>query len=233
MDTSVRLRLDASGRILNFLEAHPFGNPEADAMAAKFGERVKYARTLLAQEETGHKVSSASRTKRRELMREFRRVPYRYLRGVVGLATKEDARLAVLFRPLVRPPSVTGFQAWLESVLDLVTQHHEILERNGLTTGFADEVRAAIAEYSAAVGEADGGRRQHTGARVELHNLVSELRRMAAQLHGLMLYRLKTNPELTGAWDSARNVAWPRQTATEAGSAPAGEPTAGPDKAAA
>jgi hypothetical protein len=33
--------------------------------------------------------------------------------------------------------------------------------------------------------------------------------RMLHQLDGIVLYRFRDQPELQGAWKSARNIAWP------------------------
>ncbi len=56
--------------------------------------------------------------------------------------------------------------------------------------------------------------------------LVSELMQMLGQLDGIMIDQLRNQPELQGAWASARNVAWPApQEKTEAATRK-GEPAA-------
>jgi phage terminase Nu1 subunit (DNA packaging protein) len=63
--------------------------------------------------------------------------------------------------------------------------------------------------YEQSVQDANPGRRAHTGARAELTSLAKELMRLLQQLDGIVLYRYRDKPELLGAWDSARNIAWP------------------------
>lgn len=84
-----------------------------------------------------------------------------------------------------------------------------------------EELQGLLAAYDKAVSDADTGRRAHTGARAELRSLTSELVKMTHQLNGMMLYRIRQNPDLGGAWESARNIAWPAAKATDEPAAPA------------
>jgi hypothetical protein len=211
---------------VDFLTGHPSGDPEFEATGAKFGEQVKRARDLLAEVETGERTSGGSRIRRKDLLRQFRKVPYRHLRGVVAVAAEEKAEVGTVFRPLKMEPTISGFRAWLQSLLELVEQHHEILARSGLKAGFADEVKATLAAWDQAVADANGGRQTHTNARRELRGLQRTISRLTKQLDGIMAYRLEQEPSLAGAWASARNVAWPKP-------ATANDTPAGPDRAAA
>ncbi len=88
-----------------------------------------------------------------------------------------------------------------------------------------EELQGLLAAYDKAVSDADTGRRAHTGAHAELRNLTSELVKMTHQLNGMMLYRIRQNPDL-GAWESARNIAWPAAKATDEPAAPGKESAA-------
>ena len=61
MNTESRLKVEMAVRVRNLLRANPFGEPGADAVVAKFEERVTRAQTLLAQQENGFFTSAASR----------------------------------------------------------------------------------------------------------------------------------------------------------------------------
>jgi hypothetical protein len=72
-----------------------------------------------------------------------------------------------------------------------------------------EELSQMLQAYEQAVSDANAGLRAHTGARAELQSLARDLMRMLQQLDGIVLYRFRQEPEVQGAWKSARNIAWP------------------------
>ncbi|MBK6781755.1 MAG: hypothetical protein IPG75_19780 [Gemmatimonadetes bacterium] len=85
--------------------------------------------------------------------------------------------------------------------------------------------KTLLEAYEGALKEAGAGRRAHTGARAEMQVLGRELMRMVRQLDGIVQYHYRAQPEVLGAWASARNFAWPVPEVTaprHAGAAHAG-----------
>lgn len=83
------------------------------------------------------------------------------------------------------------------------------------------ELKTLLAEYEQAVSDAHAGRRSHTGARSEMQGLIRELMQMVRHLDGTVAFHFRGQPELLGAWKSARNVAWPADTPAAPAARPA------------
>jgi hypothetical protein len=74
------------------------------------------------------------------------------------------------------------------------------------------ELKTQFAEYQRSIGDANLARRTHTGAQAALRVLAREIMTMVQQLDGIVGYQFQGKPEVLGAWESARNVAWPTAT---------------------
>ena len=226
MNTEARLKTDMAIRVRNFLRAHPFGEPLADAVVAKYEEKVARAQTLVAQQENGYLTASASRTKRAEIREQVKSEPLRHLTEITKAVALEKPELAKLFRLFVRSPNEQQFRAGVQGFIVRITEHKDLFAQYGMRPTLIEELEGLLTAYDKAVSDADGGRRAHTGARAELKDLTSELVKMTHQLNGMMLYRIRQNPDLGGAWESARNIAWPVAKATDEPAAPAKESAA-------
>jgi hypothetical protein len=79
----------------------------------------------------------------------------------------------------------------------------------GLSEEGLAEVKGQVGAFEKSVIEGAAGRRAHTGARAELRILVKELMRRVQMLDGIIVLRFRDKAETLGAWESARNVAWP------------------------
>lgn len=221
MNTESRLKVEMAVRARNFLRANPFGEPKADAVVAKFDERVTRALGLLAQQEAGTTEARSSRVKRSEIRERVRREPLRHLDEISKAVALGRPELAALFR-VGRARNEQEFRAAVEGVLGRVIEHKDLFAAHGLRDSMIDELKGLLEAYDQAVSDADAGRRAHTGARAELKTLAKELVTMVHQLNGMLVYRTRENPELAGAWDSARNIAWP---ASKLGQEPSTGPT--------
>ena len=200
MNTAVRLKVDMAVRVRHFLRANPFSAPKAEAVAAKFEERLARAETLLQQQGDGRDLARTSRAARSGL---------RHLARIAAAAAAVKPELAELFKLPGASLSEQDFRTGLRNTLARVATHQELLIEHGLRETLPAELTEMVERYEQVAALADAGRRGHTGARTELQGLASELVRMVKQLDGMMLYRIQEQPELAGAWISARNVAWP------------------------
>ena len=209
MNTAVRLKVDMAVRVRHFLRANPFSAPKAEAVAAKFEERLARAETLLQQQGDGRDLARTSRAARSGLRQRLRNSPLRHLARIAAAAAAVKPELAELFKLPGASLSEQDFRTGLRNTLARVATHQELLIEHGLRETLPAELTEMVERYEQVAALADAGRRGHTGARTELQGLASELVRMVKQLDGMMLYRIQEQPELAGAWISARNVAWP------------------------
>jgi len=204
----LRLKVAMAIRVRDFLKANPFGESPADQVAARFVERVGRAQALLTQKEAGAVASKAS-TRHRKALRKAMNVPLRHV-GRIGKAVAADFPGVVSGFP--RPAlgrSEPDFLASVRAIVQEVEGQKALFLEHGLAAESLEELTRLMGEFERSMEDANAGRRSHTGAHAELRVVVRQLMRMAQQLDGIALYRYRAQPELMGAWTSARNVAWP------------------------
>jgi hypothetical protein len=196
-------------RVRNFLRANPFGEAKADAVVTRFAERVDRAQALLAQQENGRVLARAARSKRSEIKRQLTHEALRQLIEIGRAASIDQPELADWFRPFESKTSLQRFRALAQGFLERAQTQKDLLLEHGMRATLLEELGAALAQFDGSVSDADAARRSHTGARAELAGLASTLIKMVHQLNGMMVFRIREQPELGGAWNSARNIAWP------------------------
>jgi len=204
----LRVIASTAVRVKDFLKANPFGEAAADLVSAKFAEKVSRAQALLTQWEAGRVASKAS-TRHRGALRQAMKVPLRHV-SRIGKSVVADNPGAVGGFP--RPAMGRGaeqFQASVRSIVQEVGEQKALFLQYGLAEESLEELTRMLGEFEQSVEDSNAGRRTHTGASAELRVVVRELTRMLRQLDGIALYRFRDQPELLGAWVSARNVAWP------------------------
>lgn len=216
MNVTTRVKFTMAVRVRDFLVAHPFGAGPAAEVAARFAEKVSRAQALFAQQEQGVAASMASSQHRRGLRRRLNQVPLRHLRKIAKAAAAEHPEITLGVRkPLGR--SEAAFQAGLRAIQAEAATHKETLLTYGLSEESLAELTELLAAFEQAVAEANAGLRAHTGARAELESLVRELMQLIQHLDGIVSYQFRDQPELMGAWKSARNVAWPLNEPAKSG----------------
>jgi hypothetical protein len=170
---------------------------------------VDRAQALLAQQENGRVLARAARGRRGEIKSQLTHEALRQLIEIGKAASIEKPELADWFRPFKAKASLQQFRALAQAFLERAQTQKDLLLDYGMRATLVEELTASLADYDTSVSDADAARRAHTGARVELASLASELIKLVHQLNGMMLYRIREQPELGGAWNSARNIAWP------------------------
>lgn len=204
-------------KVRDFLLAHPFGTSAGDQFAARFVEKVNRAVALFTQQEAGESAAETSTENRKALRKQILAVPARHLTKISRAVAAAHPEISASHRLTALHRSQPQFVAKVEVMLQEARANLPLYVEHGLSEESLQELEQLVKAFQESIGQSNAARRLHTGARKELEELVPELMQMLAQLDGMMLYRLRNQPELQGAWDSARNVAWPAsQAAVEA-----------------
>jgi len=238
MEALIRVKIDMVVQVRAFLRANPFGEPKADAVMARFSDRVDYVLVLVAQQRDGVTSAKAARAHRRRIRSQLSKGPLRHLARIARAAAAAGPEVAEQFKQPIPNPNDQEFRANLVSVLDLAKANRELFGEHGMNERAIGDLERMLAEYDQAMEQAFAGRRAHTSARSQLRAVTSELLRIVRQLDGMMVYRFQEHPELEASWKSARNVAWPaagegREPGQEASQRPDQNPEKGPSRSAA
>ncbi len=209
MRTDVRLKVDMAVRVRDFLRANPFASANGQAVTAVFEERLARVLDLIARIDQGELTRRSAVRHKRDLRQQLRMVPLRHLTRVAAAAAREKPELATQFRMPYRATE-QEFRAAAGNIAALTAANRELLDRYGLDAAIPDELNRGLEVLDRLIIDANDGRMIHTGARMELLGLSSELLAMARQFDGMMLFRYREDPGLRGSWASARNVAWAR-----------------------
>jgi hypothetical protein len=209
MDWIQRVKLAMWVRVLGFVRAYPFGDGPADAVAARFMERVARHQALIAQQHDGMVQRTVQVKQVRAVRRRIVGLPLRHLAGVAAALEVEDPALAVAIAKRTHDCGAQEFLATVKSIIATIQTRHDELRSHGMAEDTLARLTGLVAEYEAALSEVDAARRAHTGARGEMRSVGRELSRLGRQLDGLVLYHHFDKPDLLGAWLSARDVAWP------------------------
>jgi hypothetical protein len=214
-------------KVRDFLGANPFGTSPGDQFAAQFAEKVNRAQVLFTQQEAGEVAAAASTDYRKGLKRQIVAVPARHVAKISQAVAAAHPEVSAGHRVSAMGRSQPEFVAKAQVMLQEAQANLALYIEHGLSEESLQELAQLLKAYLESIGQSNAARRAHTGAQKELSTLGRELMRMLTQLDGMMLYRLRNQPELQGAWASARNLAWPApQAKAEAPPAKGAEPAA-------
>lgn len=203
-----RVKVGTAVRVRDFLGAYPFNYQPADLVSAKFSEKVQRGQFLLTQRETGKAAAKASTKQRKALKAQIVSGPLRHLTRIAKAVEAATPAADPIRRPVVGR-SEEEFQASARAFLGTATAQKALYLEHGMSEGSLEELERLLTAYEKAVIEFNAGRREQTGATAELKVVVRELMRMLQQLDGIIVYRYRDQPDVVGAWKSARNIAWP------------------------
>ena len=219
MDSALRLKVTMAVRVRDLLVANPFGDEAADQVAAQFVAQVVKAQALLTAQESGELASRTATRRRRALRREMLQVPLRHLLSLARSVAAANPGVASGIKRPAFGRSEEAFQASVRAIVQEIEAHRDLFLASGMSPESLVELDRQLTAYQEAVGEANAGRRAHTGARAELRAVTSELMRILKQLDGIVVYRFRDRADLLGSWKSARNVAWPLSEPAKSGEA--------------
>jgi len=214
-----------AARVRDFLRAHQMDGVGQGLGLAKLEELLERAENLATQQRTGVAVVRSATKQRQEIRRALQPKILGYLSVVGAVAATQNAELAEQFR--MPPPNATH-QALLtmsRAILEKATAQKPLLVSLGMSEQVLDELATALGEYEQTLEATSAGRREHVGARADLKTVAAEISKQLRLLDKVVRYRFGDNPELMGAWDSARNVAGPFKTKNEPQSGAGGSQT--------
>ena len=213
-------------KVRDLLLAHPFGTSAGDQFAGQFVEKVNRAQALFTQQEAGEAAASTSTEYRKSLRQQILAVPARHLAKISRAVAAAHPEISAGHRLTALHRSQPQFVAKIEVMLQEAQANLPLYVEQGLSEESLQELAQLLKAFQESIGQSNAARRAHTGARKELQTLGKELMQMLAQLDGMMVYRLRNQPELQGAWESARNVAWPAPQAKAEAPTKKAEPAA-------
>ncbi len=225
MNALLRRRLEMAARVRDFLRAHQMDGVGQGLGLAKLEELLERAENLATQQRTGVAVVRSATKQRQEIRSALQPKILGYLSVVGAVAVTQNAELAEQFR--MPPPNATH-QALLtmsRAILEKATAQKQLLVSLGMSEQVLDELATALGEYEQTLEATSAGRREHVGARADLKAVAAEISKQLRLLDKVVRYRFGGNPELMGAWDSARNVAGPFKTKNEPQSGAGGSQT--------
>ena len=215
MNAQLRKRLEMAARVRDFLRAHQMDGVGEGLGLGKLEELLERAENLATQQRTGVAVVRSATKQRQALRRTLQPKILGYLSVVGAVATTQDAELAEQFR---MPPANATHQELLtmsRAILEKATAQKELLVKLGMSEHVLEELATALGEYEQTLEATHAGRAEHVGARIDLKAVAAEISKQVRLLDKVVRYRFGDNPELMGAWESARNVAGPSATKDE------------------
>ena len=215
MERTVGRKLEMAVRVRDFVRAHPFSDPTHAALATRFDDAVARAQAVAVREQTGRLDARAAVRNRKALRRQLQRELIRYVSRVGEVAARESPELAGRFTTPSKNVRDATFLARGWDLVALVKANQELLGAHGLAGSQVEDLAGALTRFEAATEKANGGRRDHVGARAELLSIVAELMELCRLLDTLIRMQHRNDPELVAAWQSARNVAGPFRTRLE------------------
>ena len=100
-------------------------------------------------------------------------------------------------------------------MLEKATSQVEVLLARGMSPTLLDDIARVLGEIEKTIEASRAGRRGHVGASADLKAVAAEIKKQIRALDGMVRYRFGDNPELMGAWRSARNVLGPFRSKSE------------------
>ena len=215
MNALLRRRLEMAVRVRDFLRAQKTDAVGEGLGLAKLEELIQRAELLGAEQRAGVAVARTASEQRGKVRHELQTKLLLYLRAVGELAAQEDAQLVDQFR---LPPSNASNQALVEAargMLGRATEHKDALLKHGMSPALVDALADAVSEFEQSLEASREGRRGHVGASTDLQAVAKQIKAQIRVLDGLVRFRFGDQPQLMGAWASARNVLGPFKTKNE------------------
>jgi hypothetical protein len=225
MNRLLRRRLEMAARVCEFLRTHQKQEDGEEPALVRLEQLIARANVLAAEQRAGIVASRSAAAQRLAIRGVVETKLLRFLVAAGVVAARSHLELAEQFRL----PSSGAHQAFLTAargMLQTATAQQELLVKEGMKASVLDDLSGALLEFEKTLEASRVGRRLHTGASAELHAIAAEIVERVRLLDGLVRYRFGDDPQLMGAWISARNVLGPfRPRIQRAGSS--GEPPAG------
>ncbi|HLZ44285.1 MAG TPA: hypothetical protein VKQ05_01245 [Gemmatimonadales bacterium] len=182
---------------------------------AKLEQLLQRAEVLDAQQRAGLVAAHAATEQRKKLRGALTTKLLLYLRALGALGEQEGGEIALHFEV---PPSNASQRALMtaaQGMLEKATSQQDVLLSRGMPPSLLADIAAVLGEIEKTIEASRAGRRDHVGASADLKAVAAEIKKQVRALDGMVRYRFGDNPELMGAWRSARNVLGPFKTKSE------------------
>ncbi len=212
MTRTVRRILSMGLRALGFCRSHPYANARYNAAMEVLEERLTRANLLDSQHEAGRSTVSQMSVAKAELRRT---ILTRYLRPLGVIARSIASDQPGLVKQFTPPQEKTNKQKFLTLARTIQAEavgHRDLFISYGLPETFFEDLSKAIDAYDDAEDGGNAGRTSHVGAYADLEGVAQEIMTLVRQLDAINRVRFLNDRELTAAWKSARDVAWPLDT---------------------
>jgi hypothetical protein len=206
MERITRRKIEMATRVLEFVRAHPSTAPSYATLLARLEDRLTRAETLATQERAGRLAVRGASERKLELRLAIQSKFLPHLVRAGGQVAKERPGLVGLFRLRGVNATHSAFLTSTKAMLAQAEAERELFVRSGLAEELFDELGRAVGQFEEAAQALFAARRQHTGARADLRSVAGEILEVVGMFDGLNRFRFRSNPELQGAWDSARTV---------------------------
>ena len=210
MRFEVRVKLETGGRVQTFVRAHPEPTELYTSGAARLEDLLVRGEALSLKQRNGRGVVKESVQQRDALRESIRKEPLRHLARIAQAAAAKQPGVDARFK---LPAANANHTAFLTAARDMAAEaaaHRELFQRYGMSEDFLASLTTALDQYDLAVQAAATGRSAHVGARADLKAVTDELMQVIEDFDAMYQYRYRAEPDRRAAWDSARNVAWPR-----------------------
>lgn len=206
MNSRTSRRMDMGERVRGFVRAHPTVTLE-ESVALHHLEQLLDRGTEQAvrqrQEILAERGATLALWKLRRLIQG---TLVRYLASVGTVAAREKTELGMEFRRLNKAMTHLDFVSAVRGILARATAEQEVLIRAGLSPALVDDLGVALRDLEAALESSRAARQGHVGASAVLREIGKLVVEQVRVLDGLVRYRYGGEPELMGAWASARTV---------------------------
>ena len=226
MNRLLGVRLEMAARVCEFLRTQQKQDETEEPAVIRLEQLIERANTLAGEQRAGMLAGRAATAQRLAIRREVESKLLRFLVAAGAVAARNHLELTEQFRL----PASGTHQAFLTAargMLATATAQKDVLVKEGMKASVLDDLSTALLEFEKTMEASRVGRRLHTGASAELHAIGAEIVERVRLLDGLVRYRFGNDPQLMGAWASARNVLGPfrprTQPAPTDGQAPAGD----------
>src|SRR3989442_7040983 len=151
--------MEMARRVLEFLQAHPFTDPTALEVQARFEEKLTRAEALAVDQRT-HQLGAKAGNRRRNQLR--RLLETGLMRHLVRVAEVADKELPARSGKILLPPQDGSNEAFLTAARSMVNAagaNHDLLVKHGMPEAMLDDLTHRLSDYEQAAEVAVGATR--------------------------------------------------------------------------
>jgi len=192
---------------VEFVRAHPDENPATTLVATRLTDLAARASQLLQAQRT-QQLAVASSVSLKAGLRDTLEEYFVSLVGIARSAAEDHPDITVHRRMPRRRTNEATFLTTARVAVAEAAGIKALLEPYGLSDGLLEAMNGDLDAYEAAISRQRNAAAAQVGAGAELRAVVEDVMGVIRNLDALFRVRFRDDPDLRGAWKSARNVAW-------------------------